>query len=71
MDVEPSDTVASVMDNIYNELGLPPDNQCLMYGLKLLEDEHTLSHYNVEGTIRLSIKPPKSKMDIIMVGGGV
>ena len=42
-----------------------------MYGLKLLEDEHTLSHYDVEGTIHLNLKPPKSKMDTIMVGGGV
>ena len=63
LNVEPSDTIASVKDKIH-------DNQRFVYAGKMLEDEHSLSHYCLqnESSIHLVLKPPKCKMDIVMVG---
>ena len=70
LNVEPSDTIASVKDKIHDKEGILPDNQRFVYAGKILEDEHSLSHYCLQNksSIHLVLKPPKCKMDIVMVG---
>ena len=42
-----SDTIENVKAKIQDEMGIPPEQQCLTYNDKLLEDDHTLSDYNI------------------------
>merc|ERR1719171_2915169 len=47
LDVAASDSVASVKAQIHSEEGIPPEEQCLVFRGKLLEDERTLQDYCV------------------------
>ena len=47
LDVAASDSVASVKAQIHAEEGIPPEEQCLVFRGKLLEDERTLQDYCV------------------------
>ena len=55
LEVNPSDTIKGVMAKIHEKEGVPSGEQRLIFSWKLLEDEHTLSYYNIveDSTLRL------------------
>ena len=48
LNVEASDTIKQVKAKVHDKEGTPPDQQTLMLGLQKLEDDTTLSAYNVQ-----------------------
>ena len=62
--VNPSDNVATLKENIYKSAGIPVDQQILIFCGRLLEDECTFTECNIQkdSTVHLALKAKDSML---------
>ena len=59
LEVEQSDTIGDVKAKVQEKEGIPREQQMLIYNKQKLEDDRTLSHYDIQSeyTVSLVIRP--------------
>lgn len=62
LDVEPTDSIQIIKSKIFDQIGIPADQQTLMFANKVLEDNRTIADYNIpkDGTLLLTINATPS-----------